>query len=63
MSEKVFTPEYLELDERYEKMFGHSFDGIPYDTEESIEIMKECLKRGKPYDLSSDPNFDPRAKY
>lgn len=63
MSEIIFTEEYLELCWEYEKRFGREFDGIPYDTDESIEIMRECLKTGVPYDLSKDPNFDPNANY
>lgn len=63
MAEIIFTPEYLEVSEQYEKRFGREFDGIPYDTDESIEIMRECLKTGKAYDLLSDPNFDPDAVY
>lgn len=63
MAEIIYTPEYLEMCEKYEKRFGREFDGIPYDTEERIEIMRECLRSGKPYDLSQDPNFDPEANY
>ena len=62
-SDIEFTPEYLELNEQYEKMFGHEFDGIPYTTEQSIEMMKECLKTGKAYDLLNDPNYNPKAYY
>ena len=63
MAAKFFTPEYLKLNERYKEQFGHEFNGIPYDTQQSIRIMKECLKSGKAYDLSKDPNYDPDAKY
>ena len=63
MAEIYITPEYLEVSEQYEKKFGKEFDGIPYDTEAGIEIMKECIRTGNAYDLAKDPNYDPEADY
>lgn len=63
MAEIIYTPEYLELMESYEDRFGSEFNGICYDTDDGIEIMRECLRTGKAYDISKDPNFDPEAEY
>lgn len=63
MAEIIFTPEYLKVAEQYEKKFGREFDGIQYDTEDGIKVMQECIRTGKAYDLTNDPNFDPDAKY
>ena len=63
MADMYFTPEYIEMAEKYEEKFGEPFSSYMYDAEECVEIMKDCIKKGKPYDVSKEPNYDPDAKY
>ena len=63
MAEIDYPPEYLDMAEQYKKQFGQTFDGFIYNTEAGIEIMTECIKTGKAYDLAKDPNYDPEADY
>lgn len=58
-----YSKEYYELVAQYEKSFKEDFIGLGLDAEESMAIIRECLKTGKPYDPTTNPNFHPGADY
>lgn len=56
---------YEELIGQYVEKFDECFPTFiaPDGEEEQMEIIKNCLKNGKPYDPYEDPDFDPDATY
>lgn len=58
-----YNSEYEKAQEEYFQKFDVDFPGYAYRAEDGIKIIKTCLKTGKPYDSTSDPDFDPDADY
>ncbi len=57
--------EYDDLLGKYIEMFNECWPiyEVPFDIDEQIKIMKECLRTGVPYDPTLDPDYDPDAIY
>lgn len=57
------TKEYSRLQKEYEERFGEKFgfSVVGHEERSHIEVLRECLRTGKPYD--SGEEYDPDVKY
>lgn len=60
MTQKPFDQMMSEYLDKFDEVFPMR---MVSDPDEAMEIMKECLKSGKPYNPYEEEGFDPEADY